>query len=136
MRGWHRMTDVLQLAVVIAGILLMGMDFITYVYQKVTESIGLCWLMIGAALVLLGLVPGLNAWTRAVPSNAVPAFILAGLVFFLSSFYFSSLISQLLRKNQELAMHVSLLNQENESILHEVKRLRKQVKENENIICH
>lgn len=123
------MSDVLRVAVVVMGMLLMGMDFMTYVYQKVTESIGLCWFMIGSVLVLLGIVPGLNAWVETVPPKAVPAVIIAGLVFFLTAFYFSSLISQLLRKNQELAMHVSLLNQENESILHEVRKLRKQVQE-------
>lgn len=123
------MNDVLRLAVVIVGMLLVGMDFMTYVYQKITESIALCWILIGTVLILLGIVPGLNAWVETVPPKAVPAVILAGLVFFLTAFYFSSLISQLLRKNQELAMHVSLLNQENESILHEVRKLRKQVQE-------
>jgi hypothetical protein len=38
-------------------------------------------------------------------------------------FYLSQAISQLIRKNQELAMQVSLLNQENESILRELREL-------------
>lgn len=123
------MIDELRLAVVLMGILLILIDFLTYVYQKVTESIGLWWVLIGGVLVLLGVVPGLNGWTKTIPRKAVPAVLLAGAVFFLAAFYFSSLISQLLRKNQELAMHVSLLNQENESILYEVKKLRKQVRD-------
>lgn len=123
--GGCQMINTLQIAVISMGVLLIVIDFMTYVYQKVTESIGLWWFLIGGVLILLGAAPGLNAWTAAVPKKAVPAALLAGAVFFLAAFYFSSLISQLLRKNQELAMHVSLLNQENESILHEVRKLRK-----------
>lgn len=127
-----RMVDVLRLAVIGMGVLLLAMDFLALVYRKITEGIGMCWCVLAVVLIMLGTVPGLCAWTQAVPKEAAPALLLAGAVFLLAAFYFSSLISQLLRKNQELAMHVSLLNQENESILEELKELR----ENEDTLRH
>ena len=47
--------------------------------------------------------------------------MLISFVIIFSFFYISCAVSQLLRKNQELAMHVSLLNQENEIILQKLK---------------
>lgn len=126
------MADILQAAVVMIGVLLLISDFTALVYKKITESIGLCWFFLGMVLISLGIVPGLCAWVQAVPEEAVPALLLAGAALLSVAFYLSSQVSQLARKNQELAMHVSLLNQENESILEGLKELR----EHENIIRH
>lgn len=106
---------------VIEGIVLLIVDFISFVYQKITVGIELCWSSFAVVLILLGVVPGLSDWSRVVPQEAVPAFLLISLVIIFSFFYLSCAVSQLLRKNQELAMHVSLLNQENEIILQKLK---------------
>ena len=134
--GYKRtMSDVLQLAVACIGVMLLVIDFMSFVYQKVTEGIGLLWFLLGIILILCAFVPGLNAWLYLLPKSAVPAFLMIGTAFLLSAFYISSLVSQLLRKNQELAMHVSLLNQENESILYELREL-KELQKHENTVCH
>lgn len=106
---------------VIEGIVLLIVDFISFVYQKITVGIELCWSAFAVLLILLGVVPGLSDWSRVVPREAVPAFVLISLAIIFSFFYLSCAVSQLLRKNQELAMHVSLLNQENEIILQKLK---------------
>lgn len=115
------MADFLCIVVIIEGIVLLIVDFISFVYQKITVGIELCWSAFAVILILLGAVPGLSDWSRVVPREAVPAFILINLAVIFSFFYLSCAISQLLRKNQELAMHVSLLNQENEIILQKLK---------------
>lgn len=115
------MADFLCIVVIIEGIVLLIVDFISFVYQKITVGIELCWSAFAVILILLGAVPGLSDWSRIVPREAVPAFILINLAVIFSFFYLSCAISQLLRKNQELAMHVSLLNQENEIILQKLK---------------
>lgn len=84
-------------------------------------GIELCWSAFAVVLILLGIVPGLSDWSKVVPIEAVPAFVLINLAVIFSFFYLSCAISQLLRKNQELAMHVSLINQENEIILQKLK---------------
>lgn len=69
----------------------------------------LCLLVIGIVL----LVAGQN------PVTVFAVVIFLGILLLLGLFGFSIAISILIMKNQELAMHVSLLNQENESILQE-----------------
>lgn len=115
------MADILCAITVIEGITLLIVDFISFVYQKITVGIELCWSAFAVILILLGAVPGLSDWTRVIPREAVPAYLLISLAIIFSFFYLSCAISQLLRKNQELAMHVSLLNQENEIILQKLK---------------
>lgn len=128
------MTEILQLAVVGMGLILFVMVFVSLVWQKITEGIGLLWFLLGGVLILTGTAPGLNAWIHVVPKEAAPALLLIAAVLITALFYISSLVSQLLRKNQELAMHVSLLNQENESMLYELRELREYQKD-ENTVC-
>ena len=113
--------NILCIITIIEGIVLLIVDFLSFVYQKITIGIGLCWGAFAIVFVLLGAVPGLSDWTRIIPGEAVPAFILISLSILICFFYLSCAVSQLLRKNQELAMHVSLLNQENEIILEKLK---------------
>ena len=113
--------QILCLITVIEGIALLVVDFISFVYQKITVGSELCWSAFAVVLILLGVVPGLSDWSKTIPIEAVPAFLLISLAIIFSFFYLSCAISQLLRKNQELAMHVSLLNQENEIILQKLK---------------
>ena len=115
------MADILCIVTVIEGIALLVVDFISFVYQKINVGIELCWSVFAFVLILLGVVPGLSDWSRVIPKEAVPAFLLISFVIIFSFFYISCAVSQLLRKNQELAMHVSLLNQENEIILQKLK---------------
>lgn len=74
-------------------------------------------------LILFGAVPGLSDWSKVVPKEACAAFLVIGGIAILGTFYLSGNVSKLLRKNQELAMQVSLLNQENERILGELEAL-------------
>lgn len=120
--------NLLCIIIIVEGILLLCMDFRSYVYRKVTEGMGLGWGCFSIVLILLGAVPGLSDWCKVLPKEAYPAFILVSIVILFGAFRISCSISQLIRKNQELAMHVSLLNQENERILHDLKHLREQEK--------
>lgn len=120
--------DFLRTIVAVEGIVLLVMAFLAFVYRKVTEGIGLGWGAFAVIMILLGTVPALAGWSGCIPKAAVPAFIVLNIAILLGTFYLSCRVSQLIRKNQELAMHVSLLNQENESILEELQEIRKQQK--------
>ena len=51
--------QVLCLITVLEGIALLVVDFISFVYQKITVGIELCWSAFAVVLILLGAVPGL-----------------------------------------------------------------------------
>lgn len=111
---------ILCIITIIEGIVLLIVDFLAFVYQKITVGVCLCWSAFAVIFILLGAVPGLSDWTRIIPREAIPAYLLISLAIMACFFYLSCAVSQLLRKNQELAMHVSLLNQENEIILQQL----------------
>lgn len=115
--------EILRVIVVGMGILVLCMDFWSFAHRRMTESLGLAWALFSVVLILLGALPGLSDWTKAVPKEGCGALVVIGILAILGSFYLSGNVSKLIRKNQELAMQVSLLNQENELILNELEAL-------------
>lgn len=119
-------TGILRLVVVAAGIGLLLLDFLAYSYRKMTETIGLGWMCVSLLLLLFGVLPEKFFWHCLSGATWFLPLFLAGCLLLLVAFALSMSISKLIRKNQELAMHVSLLNQENEIILHELSKLMEQ----------
>lgn len=111
---------ILRIIVVVLGIFLFGVTFVNYIKRKLTEKATLMWGFFALVTILSGAVPAFSEWSRAVCEGdlLVPFIIFIIAVYFI--FYTTKEISVLRRKNQELAMHVSLLNQENERILMEL----------------
>ncbi len=114
-------TQIIRFVVVAIGVFFLWITFHSYAKRKLTEIIGLFWGFISILIILLGVVPGLSAWVTVIPGEAFIALALAGLFFMLGVFFLSISVSKLNMKNQELAMQVSLLNQENERILRELE---------------
>ncbi len=105
------------IVMIVLSILLMIWSFLAYARHKMTENFGMIWGVAALCLLVAGIVL-LNAGQK--PAVVFGVIIFLGGVLVLSLFGFSLAISILIMKNQELAMHVSLLNQENESILQEL----------------
>lgn len=114
----------------IAGIIMIGMgvllligSFLAYAKHRLTENFGMIWGLAALCLLIAGVV--LVAAGRSLMAVAAVV-ILIGIILVLCLFGFSQAISILIMKNQELAMQVSLLNQENESILQELMMAKEQ----------
>ncbi len=109
------MVTTFRTLMVATGIVFLLWDFYSYARQKLNESMGLIWAFVSIALIVTGAVPalsgGVSEWLL------ICLFIICLLLLFLL-FKVTKAISVLTMKNQELAMQVSLLNQENEKILH------------------
>lgn len=114
---------IFRLAMAILGLLLLPTSFYALAKKKMTESMGLCWVFASIFLLIFGIVPGLCAWSMWLSNLELAVLVLfaAGAITFL--FIISSMMSILFMKNQELAMQVSLLNQENERILGELEKI-------------
>ena len=106
---------ILRIFLTAAGVLFLLGDINAYVRQKLTDTIGLLWAFVSVALILTGVVsvPGAREEEYLVVLLLAVCLLLLILLFKLSKV--GSVLSM---KNQELAMQVSLLNQENERILH------------------
>ena len=115
------------------GIFLLIMDLFMYARQKLTDGIGLGWAIVSLALLVAGIVVSLDdvCYLWSGEKNIVLLMFAVFAVIILFLFKISMAVSVVVVKNQELAMQVSLLNQENERILQELKGL---VDEKEDIV--
>ena len=110
------MARIAGITMIILGLLLLAWSFLAYAKRRMTENFGMIWGVAALCLLVVGII------LLVVGQNIVTVFavvIFLGILLVFGLFGFSIAISILIMKNQELAMHVSLLNQENESILHE-----------------
>ncbi len=108
---------------IITGIIVMALTFLLHSAKKLTVNLAVAWEAIGIGLVLVGAVPLFSSWCYWLARGTMVAMFLVGGLTIWGGFELSILISSLAMKNQELAMQVSLLNQENERILEELCKL-------------
>ncbi len=111
------------IALIVFGAALLVMDFLEYAKQKLTEGFGLIWGLLAVLLLGAGIVLVVAEQITLVVWVAALLFVIVMAVFL---FGVSRVVSVLMMKNQELAMQVSLLNQENESILQELMAIKGQ----------
>ena len=111
------MMTIIRILMVGPGILFLVLAFWAYTRQKLNDSMALIWAFVSIALVITGAVPAVSKHLSE--SLLIFMFIICLLLLFLL-FKVSKAVSVLSMKNQELAMQVSLLNQENERILHKL----------------
>ena len=111
------MMTIIRILMVGTGILFLVLAFWAYTRQKLNDSMALIWVFVSIALVITGAVPAVSKHLSE--SLLIFMFIICLLLLFLL-FKVSKAVSVLSMKNQELAMQVSLLNQETERILHKL----------------
>jgi Na+-transporting methylmalonyl-CoA/oxaloacetate decarboxylase gamma subunit len=86
-------------------------------------SFAFVWGVFSVILILAGILDGFTGWLQMFPARVLLLVFLFLLVLIWMLYSMSLIISDLTMKNQELAMQVSLLNNENEKILKRVKKL-------------
>ena len=115
--------DLLTIFLIVMGIFLLVMAILSLAKRKMTEPFCLAWAIVSVLLVICGILIEPSELERYVSLRILILifFITIGVVWTL--WFISTQLSILMRKNQELAMQVSLLNQENERILEELCKL-------------
>ena len=114
---------VVKLGIAAAGLMLMVVSFLMHSYKKITVNYTVIWELLGIVLILIGCVPVFSEWTKRLASGTGLAFACVGAIFLFEEFRNSVMISQLLLKTREMAMQVSMLNQENERLVNELERI-------------
>jgi len=112
---------IVKIALIVTGILFIVLDFLAYAKQRLTENIGLGWGLFSTLLIITGAVLNPDETDGDVIYLLI---FLLGLFLLFVVFAICKSVSVLIMKNRELAMQVSLLNQENERILHEIGILK------------
>ena len=102
---------------------IMAVTVVRHAIMKVTRFLAFTGELLGLAASLSGAGPKFSGWSSRLSLGSLAVLLLTGFLVVWGMYQMTIQISSLLMKNQELAMQVSLLNQENERIIKELERL-------------
>ena len=110
----------LGLAMIGLAVIIAVLSFLLYARKKMTDSFGMIWWLIAMVLGALGII----LMVVEHDYNLICMIVAAICILLLTLIFITSrMVSELMMKVRELAMQVALLNQENDSILRELKML-------------
>ena len=116
--------DVLRLFVIVAGAYMFLKAILSLAKRKMTEPFCLAWAVLSALMILSGIILNPSQLDRYVSLRGLILImiIVSGILWGL--WFISTQVSSLKRRNQELAMQISLLNHDCEKMLRELEKLR------------
>ena len=117
--------DLLTLFLIVMGIYFLFMAILSLAKRKMTEPFCLAWAVVAVLIIICGILIDPSELDRYISFRVLIVILLitAGVVWTL--WFISTQVSILRRKNQELAMQISLLNQDSEKILKRLEELEK-----------
>lgn len=105
---------------ILAGLIVFILTTVSLAKKQMTESFCIFWGIISVLLMICGIVLRPVELSRYISWSGIVIICLGVLCLLISGFYFSVRISRLIRQTTELAIQVSLLNQENEILLRQL----------------
>lgn len=121
--------DLLRIIICCGGVVLLGITMSSLARRKMTEPFCLTWGIISVVLILAGILLRPTLWNSLISLTGMFLVLLLGFAVIYISFFVSTRVSELMRKNQELAMQVSLLNWEKDELWKKLEELSEQVEE-------
>lgn len=115
--------DLLRIIICCGGVLLLGITLSSLARRRMTEPFCLAWGIISVTLILAGILLRPTMWNRYISITGMLLLLLLGFAVIYIAYFVSAKVSDLMRKNQELAMQVSLLNQEKEEMWRKLEEL-------------
>ena len=97
--------------------MLLGVSVLSLAKRKMTEPFCLAWGFFSFLMIIGGLLLRPTGLSSYISDTGLVIILLLGGLGLLAAYFISRQMSDLARKNQELTMQISLLNQENERIL-------------------
>lgn len=118
--------DILRLFVIVSGVFMVVGAILSLAKRKMTEPFCLAGVFLSALMILSGVLLNPSQMKRYVSTRGLilTIIIVSGVLWGL--WFISMQVSILKRKNQELAMQVSLLNNDYEKIIKELEKLEKE----------
>ena len=122
--------DILRIFMVVIGMVLMGATISSLAKRKMTESVCLAWGLVSVVCVLAGVLLRPYGVRGYISKTGLMLIMIIAVVALVSAFVVSTKLSELARKNHELAVQVSLLNHENYTLLERMEKLEEELKKN------
>ena len=118
--------DVLRLFVIVAGAYMFLKAILSLAKRKMTEPFCLAWVVLSALMILSGILLNPSQLDGYISTRGLILIIIIVSGILWGLWFISTQVSILKRRNQELAMQISLLNNDCEKILRELKKLKRE----------
>ena len=118
--------DVLRLFVIVAGAYMFLKAILSLAKRKMTEPFCLAWAVLSALMILSGFLLNPSQLDGYISTRGLILIIIIVSGILWGLWFISTQVSILKRKNQELAMQISLLNNDCEKILRELEKLKRE----------
>lgn len=118
--------DVLRIIMIVAGVMLFGISLSALARRKINESFSLTWGLVAVIFILGGILLRPYEINKYVSVTGLLLITVVGLCVVFGAFYITGKVSEVTRKNQELSIQVTLLNQENRMIMEKLEALQKE----------
>lgn len=118
--------DVLRLFVIVAGAYMFLNAILSLAKRKMTEPFCLAWAVLSALMILSGIILNPSQLDGYISTRGLILIIIIVSGILWGLWFISTQVSILKRRNQELAMQISLLNNDCEKILRELEKLKRE----------
>ena len=116
--------DVLRLFVIVAGAYMFLKAILSLAKRKMTEPFCLAWAVLSALMILSGILLNPSQLDGYISTRGLILIIMIVSGILWGLWFISTQVSILKRRNQELAMQISLVNNDCEKILRELEKLK------------
>ena len=121
--------EFLRIFVILLGAFLLVKTILSLAKRQMTEQFCLVWAVLSILLILCGFLLKPTNLEKHISTWGFVLITLIVLGAVWGAWFVSTQVSILIRKNQELAMQTSLLNQDSERLIREVEALKQQLEE-------
>lgn len=104
----------IRLLLILIGLVILGVTTMSLAKKHMTESFCVFWGLVSILFIVAGILLRPREWNLYMSWQTLVLAFLGVISLLIAGFYFSVRISRLIRQVTELAIQVSLLNQENE----------------------
>lgn len=118
--------DVLRLFVIVAGAYMFLKAILSLAKRKMTEPFCLAWAVLSALMIFSGILLNPSQLDGYISTRGLILIIIIVSGILWGLWFISTQVSILKRRNQELAMQISLLNNDCEKILRELEKLKRE----------
>ena len=118
--------DVLRLFVIVAGAYMFLKAILSLAKRKMTEPFCLAWAVLSALMILSGIILNPSQLDGYISTRGLILIIIIVSGILWGLWFISTQVSILKRRNQELAMQISLVNNDCEKILRELEKLKRE----------
>lgn len=118
---------ILQVILIAVGGILLAAVISSLAKRKMTESFCLTWGLIAIIIILAGILLRPAEWNKYISGTGMLLLLMIGFCIIYGAYFMSGKVSDLIRKNTELAMQVSLLNHEKEELYRRIGELSEKV---------